>query len=41
MPHLQTALELKKSDSLEQYVSRVRRAADRVQVTKEKQEQKQ
>jgi uncharacterized protein HemY len=40
MPHLQTALELKKSDSLEQYVSRVRRAADRVQVTKEKQEQK-
>jgi tetratricopeptide (TPR) repeat protein len=31
MPHLQTALELKKSDSLEQYVSRVRRAADREQ----------
>ena len=31
MPHLQAALELKKSDSLEQYVSRVRRAADREQ----------
>jgi len=41
MPHLQAALELKKSDSLEQYVSRVRRAADRVQITKDKQEQKQ
>jgi uncharacterized protein HemY len=27
--HLQAALELKKSESLEQYVSRVRRAADR------------
>ena len=40
MPHLQAALELKKSDSLEQYVSRVRRAADRVQVTKDKQLQK-
>ncbi len=29
MPHLQAALGLKKTDSLEQYVSRVRRAADR------------
>ena len=29
MPYLQAALELKKSESLEQYVSRVRRAADR------------
>lgn len=41
MPKLQAALELKKSDSLDQYVSRVRRAAERVQVTKDKQEQKQ
>jgi uncharacterized protein HemY len=29
MPVLETALELKKSESLEQYVSRVRRASDR------------
>ena len=29
LTHLQAALTLKKSDSLEQYVSRVRRAADR------------
>lgn len=29
LPHLQAALGLKNSDSLEQYVSRVRRAADR------------
>lgn len=29
MPHLQAALSAKKSDNLEQYVSRVRRAADR------------
>lgn len=41
LPHLQAALTIKKSDSLEQYVSRVRRAADRVQITKDKQEQKQ
>ena len=38
LTNLQAALELKKSDSLEQYVSRVRRAADRVQVTKDKQQ---
>lgn len=31
LSHLQTALNLKKSESLEQYLSRVRRAADRVQ----------
>jgi uncharacterized protein HemY len=31
MPHLETALQLKRSESLEQYVSRVRRAADRIQ----------
>jgi uncharacterized protein HemY len=29
LPHLQAALAIKKSDSLDQYVSRVRRAADR------------
>lgn len=32
LSHLQAALNLKKSDSLEQYVSRVRRAADRQEV---------
>jgi uncharacterized protein HemY len=31
LTHLQTALNLKKSESLEQYLSRVRRAADRVE----------
>lgn len=31
LTHLQTALNLKKSESLEQYTSRVRRAADRVE----------
>lgn len=31
LTHLQTALTLKKSESLEQYTSRVRRAADRVE----------
>ena len=31
LTHLQTALNLKKSDSLEQYLSRVRRAADRLE----------
>ena len=31
LTHLQAALNLKKSESLEQYVSRVRRAADRVE----------
>jgi len=36
MPHLQTALTLKKSESLEQYVSRVRRAADREKDRSEK-----
>lgn len=30
MPHLETALQLKRSENLEQYVSRVRRAADRL-----------
>jgi uncharacterized protein HemY len=31
LTHLQAALTLKKSESLEQYTSRVRRAADRVE----------
>jgi uncharacterized protein HemY len=31
LSHLQTALNVKKSEGLEQYVSRVRRAADRVE----------
>jgi hypothetical protein len=38
MPHLQAALKLKKSDSLEQYVSRVRRAADREKDREQKEE---
>lgn len=38
MPHLQAALAIKKSDSLEQYVSRVRRAADRQEDRAEKEE---
>jgi hypothetical protein len=36
LPVLQAALALKKSDSLEQYVSRVRRAADRQEDKKAK-----
>jgi tetratricopeptide (TPR) repeat protein len=36
MPHLEAALTLKKSESLEQYVSRVRRAADREKDRSEK-----
>lgn len=39
LPHLQAALELKKSDNLEQYVSRVRRAADREKDRAENDEQ--
>jgi tetratricopeptide (TPR) repeat protein len=31
LPHLRNALNLKKSESLEQYVSRVQRAADRLE----------
>jgi uncharacterized protein HemY len=31
LTHLQSALNLKKSESLEQYLSRVRRAADRLE----------
>jgi tetratricopeptide (TPR) repeat protein len=38
LPHLQAALELKKSDSLEQYVSRVRRASDREKDRAEKEQ---
>jgi tetratricopeptide (TPR) repeat protein len=36
LTHLQSALNLKKSESLEQYLSRVRRAADRLEDKKEK-----
>ncbi len=36
MPNLEAALELKKSESLEQYVSRVRRAADRQKQNEER-----
>lgn len=35
MPHLEAALQAKRSESLEQYVSRVRRAADRLTQRKE------
>jgi tetratricopeptide (TPR) repeat protein len=38
LPYLEKSLSLKKSDSLEQYVSRVRRAADREKVRKEREE---
>ncbi len=39
LPHLQTALTLRKSDSLDQYVSRVRRASDRQNDRDKKEEQ--
>jgi tetratricopeptide (TPR) repeat protein len=39
LPHLQAALAIKKSDSLDQYVSRVRRAADRQDDREKKEEQ--
>ncbi|QTN31460.1 tetratricopeptide repeat protein [Akkermansiaceae bacterium] len=39
LPNLQAALALKKSDSLEQYASRVRRAADRQEDRAKKEEQ--
>jgi tetratricopeptide (TPR) repeat protein len=38
LPYLEKSLSLKKSDSLEQYVSRVRRAADREKIRKEREE---
>lgn len=38
MPYLETALQLKRSETLEQYVSRVRRAADRMKQREEKTE---
>ena len=38
MPFLQAALAIKKSDSLDQYVSRVRRASDR-QTDRDKKDQ--
>ena len=40
MPVLETALALKKSESLEQYVSRVRRAADRQKQKEERELEK-
>ena len=39
LPYLQAALQLKKSDSLEQYASRVRRAADRQSDREKKKEE--
>jgi tetratricopeptide (TPR) repeat protein len=36
MPHLEKALQAKKSDSLDQYVSRVRRAAERQKAKQER-----
>ena len=38
LPYLEKSLSLKQSDSLEQYVSRVRRAADREKVRKDREE---
>ncbi len=38
LPYIEKALSLKKSDSLEQYASRVRRAADREKVRKEREQ---
>lgn len=38
LPYIEKALSLKKSDSLEQYVSRVRRAADREKARKEREQ---
>lgn len=38
LPYIEKALELKKTDSLEQYTSRVRRAADREKIRKEREE---
>jgi hypothetical protein len=38
LPYLEKALSLKKSESLDQYVSRVRRAADREKIRIEREE---